>query len=95
MTSQMIRRFVYSGEYSETRLIQTRIELTTMMVVDMKDQGFVPLLDVNPVWLTDYQGGERFEFVFVMQGVYVGKEKAWQTQGVSDGKLIPSIPKAK
>jgi hypothetical protein len=86
---------MYCGEYTETKLIQTRQELTTAMIVEMKDEGFVPLLDVNPVWTTDYQGGEIYQFVFVMQGVFVGKEKAWQTLGVSDGKLIPSIQKPK
>jgi hypothetical protein len=95
MTSQMIRRFTYIGEYLETKLIQTRQELNTAIVVEMKDEGFVPLLDVNPVWATDYLGGERFRFVFTMQGVYVGKDKAWQTLGVADGKLIPNIPKSK
>lgn len=95
MTSQMIRRFTYVGEYLETKLIQTRQEMTTAMVVEMKDEGFVPLLDVNPVWSTDYIGGERFRFIFTMQGVFVGKDKAWSLLGVSDGKLIPSTPKNK
>lgn len=95
MTAQMIRRFTYVGEYLETKLIQTRQELLTAMVVEMKEEGFVPLLDINPVWSTDYISGEVFRFVFTMQGVYVGKDKAWETFGVLDGKLIPSTPKNK
>lgn len=67
----------------------------TTMVVEMKELGFVPLLDVNPVWSTDYIGGERFRFIFVMQGVFVGKDKAWGITGMSDGKLIPYTPKDK
>lgn len=95
MTAQMIRRWTYVGEYAETKLIQTRQTLTNAMVSEMKDEGFVPLLDVNPVWSTDYLGGERFRYVFTMQGVYVGKERAWQTAGMMDGKLIPSTGKIK
>lgn len=95
MTSQMIRRFTYIGEYTETKLIQTRQTMTTEMIIEMKDEGFVPLLDVSPVWATDYQGGERFRFIFTMQGVHVGKDKAWQIAGMMDGKLIPSTPKSK
>lgn len=90
MTAQMIRRFSFEGEYAETKLIQTRMELNTAMIVEMRDEGFVPLLDVNPVWATTYLGGERFAFKFTMQGVYVGEEVAWRTIGVMDGKLIPN-----
>lgn len=93
MTAQMIRRKTYIGEYAETRLIQTRQSLLTTMIVEMKDEGYVPLLDVNPVWATTYLGGERFRYVFTMQFVHIGKEKVWQTSGMMDGKLIPSSKK--
>ena len=92
MTAQMIRRFVMTGEYTETKLISTRTTVRSFLTNMMKDDGFVPLLDVDPVWLSDYRGGEKFNFSYTMQGVFVGKDKAWQIDGVMDGKLIPSPP---
>jgi hypothetical protein len=65
------------------------------MVEEMKEDGFVPLLDVNPVWSTDYISGDRFRFLFTMQGVFVGKGRAWEIFGVADGKEVPSSRKAK
>lgn len=97
MTNQMIRRFSMDGEFLETKYLQTRQAVLTATVVQMKDEGFVPLLDVNPTWLTHWLGedNDKYTFQFTMQGVYVGKEKAWGTFGVMDGKLIPSSDKNK
>ena len=90
MTAQMIRRFAITGTYLETRVVQTKETVHSFLVNSMKDEGYVPLLDVNPTWQTDYRGGDKFEFVYTLQGVYVGKVKAWESVGVMDGKLIPS-----
>jgi hypothetical protein len=38
-------------------------------------------------------GGDKYEFSYTMHGVYVGRDKAWQNEGMLDGKLIPSTPK--
>lgn len=90
MTTRMIRRFVMTGEYAETKLIQTRSTVRSFLINMMKDEGYVPLLDVDPVWQNDYRGGERYLFTYTIQGVFVGKEEAWQIDGVMDGKLIRS-----
>jgi hypothetical protein len=97
MTAQMIRRFQMRGWIIETAFVQVYDNQTHARVVIamMKDEGYVPLLDVNPVFLTDYRGGDKYEFSYTMQGVYVGRDKAWQTEGMLDGKLIPSTPRNK
>lgn len=95
MTAQMIRRFQVEGWITETAFVQVHNNQTHARVVIamMKDEGYVPLLDVNPVFLTNYQGGDKYEFRYTMQGVYVGRDKAWQVEGMLDGKLIPSTPR--
>lgn len=65
------------------------------LLARMRDDGFAPLLDLNPVWEQSWVEGDIFEFTYTWQAVYVGEEKAWQIEGVSDGKMIPSTPKNK
>lgn len=95
MTAQMIRRFCLVGDLIETRMIQSRETHNSVLIGMMKDEGYVPLLDVNPVFQTKYVGGEKYQFSLTIQGVFVGRERAWQTQGMLDGKLIPSTPNSK
>lgn len=95
MTHQMIRRFCLVGDLIETRMIQARDTHHSVLLNMMRDEGYVPLLDVNPVFLTNYRGGEKYEFSYTMQGVYVGRDTAWESVGMIDGKLIPSTPKSK
>jgi hypothetical protein len=95
MTAQMIRRFQMRGLIVEDAFVQIHDNQThaRVIITMMKDEGYVPLLDVNPVFLTSYIGGDKFEFSYTMQGVYVGRDKAWQSEGMLDGKLIPSTPR--
>lgn len=75
--------------------MQTKDNCRKNIEVDMRDEGFVPLLDVNPVWQTRYVAGDRFWFQYTWQGVYVGKEEAWQIAGIVDGKQIPFSQQSK
>ena len=97
MTAQMIRRFQMRGLLVEDAFVQLHDNQThgRIIINMMKDEGYVPLLDVNPVFRTSYIGGDKYEFSYTMQGVYVGRDKAWQTEGMLDGKLIPSTPRNK
>lgn len=91
MTRQMIRRFAVEGRLIESAFIQSRDTYRSLLLNMMREEGFVPLLDVNPVFTTNYLGGDKFEFSYTMQGVSVGKELAWRVDGMMDGKLIPSF----
>lgn len=95
MTSQLIRRFQVTGIFKGDRLLQTRDTQRRLLVTMMKDQGFVPLYDLDPVWEQSWKEEDTFEFVYTWQAVYVGKEKAWQTEGIYGGKTVPSTPKTK
>lgn len=95
MTTQMIRRFQIDGVLAETKMQTAQSSARSLLIGMMKDDGFTPLIDVNPVFQTTYKGGDKYDFSLTMHGVYVGKDKAWQTAGMIDGKLIPSTPKNK
>ena len=91
----MIRRFAIEGEFVESKFVQSRQTYRSLLLNMMREDGFVPLLDVNPTFITTWLGGEKYKFSYTMQGVYVGKETAWRTDGMMDGKLIPSSHQSK
>jgi hypothetical protein len=95
MTAQMIRRFQIEGEAKDENLEHKKDEWRRTLVIMMKDDGFVPLFDVNPVFTWHWVKDELFKFSYTWQGVYVGKGEVWQIEGVSDGKRIPSTPRHK
>lgn len=94
MTKQIIRRFQVSGTFKGDRIIQTRETQRKTLVSMMRDQGYVPVYDVDPVWEQSWKEEDVFEFTYTWHGVHVG-EKAWQTEGVYGGKMIHSTPKVK
>lgn len=95
MTSQLIRRFQVRGKFKGDRLIQTRETQRRELVNSMKDEGYVPLYDLDPVWEQSWEEEDVFSFTYTWQAVYVGEEKAWQTEGIYGGKEIPSTPRTK
>jgi hypothetical protein len=85
----MIRRFKVAGVIADdSKFIQSQETYRKVLINEMRDEGFVPLFDINPVWKTALVGG-KYEFEYTMHGVHVGREKSWQSHGMMDGKLIP------
>jgi hypothetical protein len=95
VTNQMIRRFQLPGTVAGNKIVQSRDTCRKELITMMKDEGFVPLLDVDPVWEQSWVKDDVFEFVYTWQGVYAGEEKAWLIEGNLGGKMIPSTPKTK
>lgn len=63
----------------------------------MRGDGYVQVLDIDPAFSVSYNNDENiWSFVLTMHGVYVGKAKAWQIEGCSNGKMLQrSIPNGK
>lgn len=95
MTNQLIKRYQMPGRTIEKNIISSQATLKSALIAKMKDEGFVPLYDIDPVWQWKWVRKDIYDFMLTMQAVYVGKEKAWQTDGVSAGKVIPSTRKVK
>lgn len=94
MTTQIIRRFQIAGTFKGDKLIQTRETQRLVLLNMMKEEGFVPLFDLDPVWEQAWVKDDTFSFIYTWQGVFIGKETAWQTEGIYGGKKIPT-PKIK
>lgn len=92
-----IKRFQVEGQFlndSEAASIKDLAE--RVLDVQMRDAGYIRSLDIDPVWGTDYNPvQDEWRYIMSMYGFYIGKRKAWQYEGASQGKMIPrNIPKA-
>lgn len=95
VTSQIIRRFQFKGQTDGARLPQKQEGYRHAVTNMMRDEGFVPLLDVDPVFSWEWFKDDLYSFCYTWHGVFVGMEKAWETEGVLAGKRVPSIPSRK
>ncbi len=86
-----IKKETLRGTIGDDRdFIRLRSQFEFMMVRDMREKGYIPVLDLGPFFSTSYQDGS-YEFVLSVYFVYVGRNRAWINDGYSMGKLIPSI----
>lgn len=90
-----IRRFGMDGVVGDdadfTRL---RAQYEALILHQMRDMGYVPVLDLGPYWSTEYDWeNELYSFILSIYGVRVGKSRAWTVEGIAHGREIPrSIP---
>ena len=93
MTHKRIKRFQIDVEfYDNAQLISLRPQYETLLTHDMRSKGYVRVLDIDPAFSVEFTG-ETWKFLMTLHGVYVGKKKAWQSEGITQSKLIPrNIP---
>jgi hypothetical protein len=54
----------------------------------MRAKGYVRVLDIDPAFSVEFTG-ETWKFLMSIHGIYVGKKKAWQLEGITQGKQVP------
>lgn len=86
-----IHNFTQSGEIGDdSKIIRTRENLERLMVQQMRDKGYVPVLDMAPQFnLTYIEAKNTYGFLLTMFGVYVGKSKAHKLEGFTGHEFIP------
>jgi hypothetical protein len=91
MKHKNIKKFAIEGEFIDDSMIPTtRVQFESLLVGDMRSRGYVPVLDIAPLWSTEYnQVRDIWMFGLSVYGVYIGKRKAKECEGLSDGKLLP------
>lgn len=91
MTHKNIKRFQIRGEFlSDAEIPLTRIKYETLLRHSMRTDGFVPILDLDTAWSTQYSESEnRWFFLLTIQGVYVGRKRAKVCEGISSGVPVP------
>lgn len=93
-----IKRFSLEGMGKDrSKLFDLRDSFQRLLTEDMRQKGYVPLLDFGPLWNTEYNPRtEKYYVDMSVYGIYVGKAKSWTIEGISaEGKLLPRIPKNK
>ena len=77
------KRFHMESEISDDSLFIRQRELQERLLLDdMRERGYVPVLDWGPFWSTKLNAKGRYDTVLSMFGIYVGKRKACQIMGV-------------
>jgi len=86
-----IHNFTISGVMGDdTHLVKARANHERLLLQQMHDRGYVPLLDINSEFKITYiERKNQYGFVLTMYGVFVGTQKAKTIVGFSDNKFIP------
>jgi len=89
MTHRKIKRFQIDVEFQDNaQLISLRPQYENLLIQDMRGKGYVRVLDIDPAFSVEFTG-ETWKFLMSIHGVYVGKKKSWQLEGITQGKSIP------
>lgn len=85
-TTRKIKAFHVDGIAADVEaVIRQRSELESRIVDDMREKGYVPVLDITPEMFTHYQHEEveqNFKFAIIVYGVFVGKRKSRKIMGM-------------
>ena len=89
MIHRPIKRFQAKVKFADdSDMIRVKNQYENLLTHDMRIKGYARLLDIDPAFSVEFTG-ETWKFIMTIHGVYVGKKKAWQSEGITQGKLIP------
>ncbi len=88
MTHQNIKRFQIEVEFlDDSDMIRVKKQYEDLLVGQMRDSGYTRVLDIDPAFSVEFDG-QTWKFLMTIHGVYVGKKKSWQLEGITQGKQI-------
>ena len=89
--NKKLKSFGMQGQiHDDAAIPRLRIEYQKLIETDMREQGYVPILDLDIQFSLLYdEQNDLYEFDIVVYGVYVGKKKAHLYEGFSGQSLIP------
>lgn len=90
MTHKAIKRFQIDGFIrDDSDLARLREQYVKLLVTQMRDSGYVQVLDLSPAFAIEYdQAKSGYKFLLTMHGVYYGK-RAREIYGISNSREIP------
>jgi hypothetical protein len=91
MLSKKIHNFWIGGVIKDdANIIKTRENFERLLVQQMRDKGYVPVLDMMPQFSVKYnQEKNEYGFNITMYGIFVGKKKAFKLEGFSGQGYLP------
>ncbi len=95
MIHRSIKKFQVDVEFADdSDMIRVKNQFENLLTHDMRIKGYARVLDIDPAFSVEFTG-ETWKFLMTIHGIYVGKKKAWQSEGITQGKLMPrSTPQA-
>jgi len=86
-----IKPFWLEGEFiDDSHAIYAKINAEKTILHQIRDAGYLRVLDLDPFWIIRYDEAlNRWFFDMTIYAIHVGKKKACQYEGLSQGKLIP------
>lgn len=89
MNHKQIKRFQVRVEFDDDAGIpRLKYQYESLITHDMRGKGYARVLDIDTNFSVEFDG-QTWVFLMTLYGVYVGKKKAWQSEGITQGKLIP------
>lgn len=83
-----IKRFGLTGTITSDRFVVAREALLKDVEDSMRDEGYVPVLDLHPQFTREFDvDSETFTFEISIYGAYVGDE-SWHIAGMTNGTLV-------
>ena len=87
-----IKRFQVDVHFlDDSDMIRLRAQYENLLTHDMRSKGYIRVVDIDPAFSVEFNG-ETWKFLMTMHGIYVGKRKAKECEGWTQGKLIPRTP---
>jgi len=86
-----IHNFTITGVIGDdAHLVKAREKYERIVDQQMRDKGYVPVLDMDSQFKTAYiEKKNQYGFELIMFGVYVGKAKANKYVGFSGQEFLP------
>jgi hypothetical protein len=72
--------------------MQARERIIKDVEDEMRDEGYVPVLDFPLYFTRDYNlADQTFDFEVTICGAFIGEEESWLIGGISNGNKVPKF----
>jgi hypothetical protein len=90
MMHKSIKKYTHDGFIrDDADFPRLRAELERLTKQQMKEEGYVPVYELNSFWSTSYEPEDkRYTFKLTMYACFAGKVKALQFNYWQNGKLV-------
>ena len=87
-----IKTFNLEGIIKDDAAIgRLKIEYIRLLTIQMREDGFVPRLDIDPDFTIYYNSDkEYFEFTLTVYGTYLGRKKSKCVEGMDGTLAVPT-----
>ena len=84
-----IKKFQVKVKFrDDSDMIRVRAQYESLLTQDMRGKGYIRVLDLDPSFSVEFDG-QTWVFLMTLYGIYIGKRKSWEYEGIQQSKLIP------